>query len=160
MLLWRLCHDLRWEIHPGTLAPRDCLNRLLLRSLITDFGTVSGVHFGSNFGSGGDVADYDPKVLQKFADDLYLRASWAVTQWTAIGALLGFPAMFALQVLYRVANPGTPFGINSRTAIIVLVILCGAIGRAIGKAKAFNYKLEAQRTLCQMQLEKNTKPAS
>jgi hypothetical protein len=97
---------------------------------------------------------YDPNVLQKYADQLYSHARWVVVLWALWGFLLGFAASGILAWVLVSRSPGAPPG-----AWILLLWLVGlALGLAYGRGKAFQFRLEAQRTLCQVQIERNTRP--
>lgn len=102
------------------------------------------------------MATYDPKILQQFADNLYSKADGIVAQYTIrgvlLGALLALVSYWGLIAYLRNAAP--------ESALIVaglLFVVCVAGFYIRGKEKAFALRLEAQRTLCQLQLEKNTR---
>ena len=102
------------------------------------------------------MADYDPKILQKSADDLYSRAESIVATYIGGGLVLGIALGGGLAgVLAKVRSDMDP------SALAIMAILTGVLGSAVGwaqgSAKAFWLKLEAQRTLCQLQIEKNTR---
>ena len=84
---------------------------------------------------------YDPKIIQEFADRLYAKAKSIVRNYSIVGILLlGFG------------------GLASQNPIIALIgaILGGLIGYAIGTEKAFQYRLQAQTALCQVEIESNS----
>lgn len=104
---------------------------------------------------------YDEKVLQGYVDSLYAQARWIVF-WCAlraviIGAVGGAVAGIALFFVDRSELPD-PVG-----AIRIATGICAGIGLLVGLSRgfdrAFQLKLEAQRVLCQMQIERNTRPA-
>jgi|GEM_PF-898358 len=97
---------------------------------------------------------YDPNVLQKYADQLYSQARWVVASLTALGFFVGFAASCILAWALLSRSPGAP----PPGAWILLLPLVGlALGLAYGRGKAFQLRLEAQRTLCQLQIEQNTR---
>jgi hypothetical protein len=55
--------------------------------------------------------------------------------------------------------PPSPSGLNPWVLCIIGGVLGGGIGCFIGQRKGFQYRLQAQVTLCQMQIEHNTHPA-
>lgn len=82
---------------------------------------------------------YDRSVLIKYAARLYRQANMVVLVWLMIGAIAGV-----------ILNKLLP----SRTADPALVIIVGAgIGIVIGISRAFMLKVEAQRILCQVEIE-------
>ena len=104
------------------------------------------------------MAAYDPKILQQFADSLYSKADSIVAQYTIrgvlLGALLALVSYWGLVAYLRNAAPDSALFVAG-----VLFVVC-VVGFYIrGKEKAFGLRLEAQRTLCQLQLEKNTRSA-
>ncbi|AOE50533.1 hypothetical protein [Kangiella sediminilitoris] len=89
-------------------------------------------------------AQYDPTVIQEFADRLYVKANSIIRSYSILGViLLGFA------------------GLATREPILGAVgaVIGGVIGYAMGKEKAFAHKLQAQTALCQVQIEKNSKSA-
>ncbi len=94
------------------------------------------------------MTNYDPSILQKFVDKLYSQARSVVATTALFLAVIGGVAGY----LYSASS----FQIGD-SYIIGGIVFGGLIGAAIGQQRAFKYKLEAQRLLCQMQIEKNTK---
>jgi NAD/NADP transhydrogenase beta subunit len=98
------------------------------------------------------MAEYDPKILQQFADQLYSQARSQIAAWTVRSVIVGFIVAVVLVALEPVLRQET-------VVWMLLGILIGAyIGVVIGRRRAFQLRLEAQRTLCQLQVEKNTRP--
>jgi len=98
---------------------------------------------------------YDPSVLQEYADRLYNRAKRVVVLCAALGFLGGLVAatILAAVVVWRSPRAEPPGG------WLLLSLPVGfALGWAYGRGKAFQFRLEAQRTLCQVQIERNTRP--
>ncbi len=101
------------------------------------------------------MIEYDAQVIQKFAADLYRRASTIILKWSLIGLLVG---IFIGGIF--ISHIAAQFGIYMRSGDMLGVIAGGAIGLLIGynigSNKAFWLKLQAQTALCQVQIEKNT----
>lgn len=97
------------------------------------------------------MAKYDPTVLHKFCDSLYAKANSVVSLTALLCGLSGSVAGFAGIVL---AQGSTESG-------FIAAAICGALfgvaGVVIGEARAFAYRLEAQKLLCQLQIEINTR---
>lgn len=96
---------------------------------------------------------YNPKVLQKYADELYSKADLIVLATAAKYGFLAFVTTFVLCVL--VSTLDSADRLFASLAVAVLGVIFGVI---TGQAKAFQFRLEAQRTLCQVQMEANTRP--
>lgn len=89
---------------------------------------------------------YDQSVIQIFADALYTQARTIIGIMTFLGAAIG------AAIGYFVGDD------NTKTMFaIVGAVICGLIGLAVGRARAFALKLQAQTALCQMHIEKNTR---
>jgi ABC-type nitrate/sulfonate/bicarbonate transport system permease component len=100
------------------------------------------------------LAQYDANILQDFADRLYAKAAWITVKCCIVGALLGIGLTFILAAILKISNPALN---TSDPAFIPFAVLGGLLGIAVGQHKAFQYKLQAQLTLCQMQTEFNTR---
>lgn len=85
---------------------------------------------------------YDPKVIVEFASKLYSRARSVVLTYTILGVLVGAGAGGALGK-----------GIGA----LIGAIIGGAVGYSIGSERAFQYRLQAQTALCQVQIESNSR---
>ncbi len=90
-----------------------------------------------------ETTKYDPAVIQKAADMLYAQAEKTVVTCTLVGIVVGLGAGWAL---------------DNRTLITRLIgaVIAGGLGFAIGQARAFSLRLQAQTALCQMRIEENT----
>jgi hypothetical protein len=94
---------------------------------------------------------YDPAVLQRAADDLYSRAALVEASTMILWGLAGLAAT-ALYARAGAHLPSTPdewlwiAGVGSAVA-----------GYLRGRTLAFRLRLDAQRTLCQLQIERNTR---
>lgn len=96
------------------------------------------------------MAEYDPQILQTFANKLYARANGITASWTVVGAIVGGVAGVAVHV-----------ALESRSPVSIAVaasVLSGVAGYVIGSSRAFVLKLQAQQALCQRQIELNTRP--
>lgn len=87
---------------------------------------------------------YDPAVMQRFAEKLYRQAALLVVTWALA---FGFAGAVVCKLVHWPLEAGVPL-----TAAWFL------IGALIGNARAFALKLEAQRALCALQTEINTRP--
>jgi uncharacterized integral membrane protein len=125
------------------------------------------------------MIQYDASTLQKFADRLYEKAGFIIFQCVVLGALIAaglaaIPAAIisnqqleasnkAIEERYRNAKssfsvPPLPpqSGVSPFMLCIIGGVFGGVIGGFIGQRKGFQYRLQAQLTLCQMQIEHNT----
>ncbi len=93
------------------------------------------------------MSDYDPAVLRKFSDIMYKRAFTSILCWSFLGAVAGWIGSLFLRVQLSGVTAGG----------FILTAVGGLIGFLIGRERAYWYKLEAQRTLCQLQIEQNTR---
>jgi len=100
----------------------------------------------------GDPVQYEPSILQKYADRLYSKASSAVALPTIFGFLLGFAGGAALIAPTQLSGNSALLAISIGSVVLMLA------GYAIGSERAFKLRLEAQRTMCQISIERNTRP--
>ena len=98
---------------------------------------------------------YDANVLLTYVEELYRRAKWIiVTTALKYGILTFMIGVFAINVFPHVGN---------RQNDNLFLLVCGAafvdalIGMEKGRAKAWEYKFEAQKLLLEMQIEANTR---
>ena len=87
--------------------------------------------------------EYDPKIIGKFADQLYRRANFIVLIWTVLGAVVG-------GIMLSVWMHG--FG-------LVGLVVGGLLGYLEGQSRSFLLRLQAQLALCSVQIELNTRMA-
>jgi len=105
------------------------------------------------------VTNYDEKILQQYADDLYQQAKWIVV-WSAVRYGL---AVFLVSFLVSMAVASSQKNVstdaaNSGVVLVLFLTLIGiAVGVDAGRRKAFMLKLQAQQILCQRQTEMNTR---
>ena len=94
------------------------------------------------------MTNYDPVVIQEFAEKMYKRANSIIVSATLLGILLGvgLGAYFGRFI----------FGYSQLLPVVGL-IFGGIIGYVIGANRSFVLKLQAQTALCQMKIEQNTR---
>jgi hypothetical protein len=100
---------------------------------------------------------YDAGILQKYADELY-RKAWAIIATTALkyGSITFVATLLVSSgVSFLRHSVGSPDP-DARGALLFAAI-AALVGFAAGRRKAFFLKLEAQRILCQRQIELNTR---
>jgi len=94
------------------------------------------------------MVTYDPKVIYSFAARLYRIAAWMIWSATLVGILTGGVGGWILGIML------------SRSAIIgalLVALICGLIGYALGSHRALRLKLEAQTALCQVKIEEHAR---
>jgi len=100
---------------------------------------------------------YDPVVIQTFANAMYAKAQKIIISETIkYGFFIGFGVMVASLLVFTKIDIEVGAG---NTGLMFLIGSCigGYIGWQNGQLKAFHLKLEAQRALCFVQMEQNTK---
>jgi hypothetical protein len=102
------------------------------------------------------TTQYDPAILQQFADDLYKQARsiifWTAARYGVAVLLLSAVGLFVIAAVQKEA-PGSGAGFVALIFLAVGIIT----GVEAGRKKAFSLKLQAQQILCQRQLELNTR---
>ena len=93
------------------------------------------------------MADYDPKIIQQFADKLYSQANTIIAVYTLIIGTVCGVVFYVIKISMHVTN------LNSLVGFAVGAV----IGYFFGKEKAFELKLKAQTALCQVKIEENTR---
>lgn len=92
------------------------------------------------------MPSYDPAIIEKFAADLYSRAASIVFTYTLAGVIIGLLPALSPEVRGSVWH------------LAIGVSLFGFLGYHIGSTRAFRMRLEAQTALCQVAIERNTRP--
>jgi hypothetical protein len=106
----------------------------------------------------GRLPDYDPGVIEEFAERLYGKAAAFVLASAVAGGALG--AAFGAVPLTSLGS-SWPVPSSFGFATMLVGAICGAVmGYFIGDARSFAYKLQAQSALCQLQIERNTTAAA
>lgn len=116
------------------------------------------------------MTQYEPKIIYKFATNLYSRAQILVLVYTLIGVLIGGCFGKAYSAYTEVtASPSnvllSSFGLGQTVQPItpttnwtlIGILVVGLIGFWSGWNKAFILKLQAQTALCQAKIEENTR---
>jgi 4-hydroxybenzoate polyprenyltransferase len=92
------------------------------------------------------MINYDSMVLQEYAERLYTQASGITVKYA-----LGFGVLCAAIG----AAVSQAFGLPPLT--LWLGIVGAVLGALVGQSKGFQYRLQAQTVLCQVQIEANTR---
>jgi len=99
---------------------------------------------------------YDPGVLETFADVLYSRAKWIAISSAIVYALAGGLLSFlAFAAVPRLLPPDSVL-----LTVCIIALISFFVGLEAGNKKAFNLRLQAQQVLCQRQIELNTSQKS
>lgn len=104
---------------------------------------------------------YDPAMLQGFIDELCAKARHIVFECMAIYGLLAFAIGFSFGLFAgRQAFQNIP-NLDLTSTSLVIGAFAGVVGIILGTVKGrerrFDVKLEAQKLLLQMQIERNTR---
>lgn len=100
---------------------------------------------------------YDPKIIERFADQL-LRKADTVRVGCAVGggifgALVGSVPMTPLKTVW-----GVPAGFGVAT-VIVGALLGVLLGYVIGEGRAFRFRVQAQSAIFQLEIERRVTSA-
>jgi len=105
--------------------------------------------------------EYDAKVLQVYADDLYQQARYVVfttaLRYSVMTLLLSLVILGAFFAYISHGYQSPDSGSQATLSILIVTIIGIAVGINEGRRKAFRLKLEAQQILCQRQIEINTR---
>jgi len=133
----QLCYNCNAELAgpPAAVAEREVSSRQ---------GAPAAV--AAEYGQG--VA-YDPQVIKGFAQAMYARATMVTVSYALSGAVGGGAVL------------GIAGGLGgSATAGFILGALVGGVfGYFVGNMQANALRLGAQLALCQVEIERNTRPA-
>ncbi len=107
------------------------------------------------------MAEYDEQVIRKFANRLYAKAARVVFVYAFFGIVAGLALGWILGITEPVAMMlwGTGYE-PQKLAMLAGGGILGLAGLALGLRRSFFLKLQAQLALCQMQIERNTRPAT
>ncbi len=93
------------------------------------------------------MAQYDAKIIQDHADQLYAQADKAPLLTAYSGALIGLVIGLGWAMGLGV---GTVGGVVSG---LILAVLAGGIGFSVGRSLAIRMRVDAQTALCQVAIE-------
>lgn len=99
------------------------------------------------------MVTYDSKLIYTFADRLYQQAQRIVVSYTLAWGLFGLLGGGAIGIAVADGRADSSAYVLGFLGGLVL----GAIGYQQGQAKAFWLRLEAQRALCAVATEENTR---
>src|ERR1700690_4204247 len=97
--------------------------------------------------------NFDPSIIEKYADHLYRRAASLVMGATVTGAIIG--AIFGGMPLTHYVHWPIPHSAGYATAMIGALI-GGFIGHVVGESRAFGLRIQAQMALHQLRVDQNT----
>lgn len=95
------------------------------------------------------MIDYDPKIIQDYAEGLYKQARSIVSCYFFMGMAVGLIVFAKISDLL--------IGELDFVIMAIGVLTGSVIGIFAGKNRAFEMRLNAQQALCQVTIEKNTK---
>jgi len=99
------------------------------------------------------MANYDAAIIQKFCDQLYSKAGRVTWLLVFLALILGVIGGGLLASAFQ--NDGTRGGV-----FFGILVFSTMIGYGIGQHLAFKYRLQAQMTFVQLEIEKNTRRIS
>jgi hypothetical protein len=103
------------------------------------------------------AAGYDPKIIERFADQLLRKADTVRVGCAVGGGIFGvFVGAVPLTPLRSVWGVPASFGVAT---IIVGALLGILIGYVIGEGRAFRYRVQAQSALFQLEIERRVSDA-
>ncbi|NLV68276.1 MAG: hypothetical protein GXY14_11460 [Spirochaetes bacterium] len=92
------------------------------------------------------MVEYNPRIIQVYADKLYTQANITVIINFIIGLVFGVIICYILERF-----------LSSIVIEAVFILFTTAIGYFKGQEKAFSFRLQAQMALCQAKIEEHTK---
>jgi hypothetical protein len=100
------------------------------------------------------LPDYEPRIIEEAARRLYDKASAVLVGSIVVGGSFG-AAIGAVPLTSLGEAWPIPSSFGLATLLVGAIAGC-AMGYVIGDARAFGIRLQAQSTLYQLQLERNT----
>lgn len=95
------------------------------------------------------AVQYNPDLIQAFANKLYAQARVVEFLYTLLGALLGAASGYLLA---RFWLDNQSLGLSTAGGAVIL----GLLGFFSGQSRSFQLRLKAQQALCLMKIERNT----
>jgi hypothetical protein len=103
------------------------------------------------------ASGYDPKIIERFADQLLRKADTVRVGFAAGGGIFGvFVGAVPMTPLKTVWGVPPGFGVAT---IIVGALLGIMIGYVVGEGRAFRYRVQAQSAIFQLQIEQRVASA-
>jgi hypothetical protein len=103
------------------------------------------------------AADYDPKIIERFADQLLRKADTVRVGCAVGGGIFGvFVGAVPLTPLKSVWGLPAGFGVAT---IIVGALVGILIGWVIGEGRAFRFRVQAQSAIFQLEIERRVTSA-
>jgi hypothetical protein len=103
------------------------------------------------------ASGYDPKIIERFADQLLRKADTVRVGFAAGGGIFGvFVGAVPMTPLKTVWGVPAGFGVAT---IIVGALLGIMIGYVVGEGRAFRYRVQAQSAIFQLQIEQRVASA-
>jgi uncharacterized integral membrane protein len=103
------------------------------------------------------AAGYDPKIIERFADQLLRKADTVRVGFAVGGGIFGvFVGAVPLTPLRSVWGVPASFGVAT---IIVGALLGILIGYVVGEGRAFRYRVQAQSAIFQLEIERRVSAA-
>ena len=103
------------------------------------------------------AAGYDPKIIERFADQLLRKADTVRVGCAVGGGIFGvFVGAVPLTPLRSVWGVPASFGVAT---IIVGALLGILIGYVVGEGRAFRYRVQAQSAIFQLEIERRVSAA-
>jgi hypothetical protein len=100
---------------------------------------------------------YDPKIIERFADQLLRKADTVRVGFAVGGGIFGtFVGAVPLTPLKSVWGVPAGFGVAT---IIVGALLGVLVGYVIGEGRAFRYRVQAQSAIFQLEIERRVTSA-
>lgn len=101
---------------------------------------------------------FDPRIIERFAENLYRKASAFVVGAVVCGVVLGMA--FGAVPLTSLGEAWPIPSILGFGTMLLGGVVGGVIGYSIGDARSFGYRLQAQTTLLHLEMERNSAEAA